>query len=47
MTASASIKTPQMTLPILADVNDEQADAFCKSVARVVMSEFVDKVVVT
>ena len=36
-----------MTLPILADVNDEQADAFCKSVARVVMSEFVDKVVVT
>ncbi|EMG49787.1 hypothetical protein SBY92_004773 [Candida maltosa Xu316] len=47
MTASASIKTPQMTLPILPDVNDDQADAFCKSVARVVMSEFVDRVVVT
>lgn len=47
MTASASIKTPQMTLPILNDVTDEQADAFCKSIARVVMSEFVDNVTVT
>ncbi|KAK6205186.1 alpha subunit of RNA polymerase I [Scheffersomyces amazonensis] len=47
MTASAAIKTPQMTLPILNDVNDEQADAFCKSVARVVLSEFIDKVTVT
>ncbi|RCK64250.1 hypothetical protein Cantr_10400 [Candida viswanathii] len=47
MTASASIKTPQMTLPILDDVNDAEADTFCKSVARVVLSEFVDKVIVT
>ncbi|KAK6459425.1 alpha subunit of RNA polymerase I [Scheffersomyces xylosifermentans] len=47
MTASAAIKTPQMTLPILNDVTDDQADAFCKSVARVVLSEFIDKVVVT
>ncbi|RLV94583.1 DNA-directed RNA polymerase I subunit [Spathaspora sp. JA1] len=47
MTASAAIKTPQMTLPILEDVSDEQADAFCKSVARVVLSEFIDKVTVT
>ncbi|ABN68025.2 alpha subunit of RNA polymerase I [Scheffersomyces stipitis CBS 6054] len=47
MTASAAIKTPQMTLPILDDVSDDQADAFCKSVARVVMSEFIDKVLVT
>ena len=47
MTASASIKTPQMTLPILDDVNDTEADTFCKSVARVVLSEFVDKVIVT
>ncbi|KAI5950805.1 RPA190 [Candida jiufengensis] len=47
MTASAAIKTPQMTLPILNDVTDEQADAFCKSIAKVVMSEFVDNVTVT
>ncbi|CAD1810725.1 RNA polymerase Rpb1, domain 5 family protein [Candida parapsilosis] len=47
MTASAAIKTPQMTLPILPDVSDEQADAFCKSIAKVVLSEFVDNVTVT
>lgn len=47
MTASAAIKTPQMTLPILKDVSDSTADAFCKSVARVVLSEFIDRVVVT
>ena len=47
MTASAAIKTPQMTLPILDDVTDEQADIFCKSKARVVLSEFIDKVTVT
>ncbi|EGW32330.1 DNA-directed RNA polymerase I 190 kDa polypeptide [Spathaspora passalidarum NRRL Y-27907] len=47
MTASAAIKTPQMTLPILDDVTDDQADAFCKSVARVVLSEFIDRVTVT
>lgn len=47
MTASAAIKTPQMTLPILDDVTDAQADAFCKSVARVLLSEFIDKVTVT
>jgi DNA-directed RNA polymerase I subunit RPA1 len=47
MTASSSIKTPQMTLPILPDVTDEQADSFCKSVGKVVFSEFIDKVIVT
>lgn len=47
MTASSAIKTPQMTLPILKDVNDEMADSFCKSVAKVVMSEFIDRVIVT
>ncbi|CAK9436049.1 uncharacterized protein LODBEIA_P06070 [Lodderomyces beijingensis] len=47
MTASAMIKTPQMTLPLLNDVSDEMADAFCKSIGRVVMSEFVDSVTVT
>ncbi|CUM67120.1 uncharacterized protein PRCAT00004809001 [Priceomyces carsonii] len=47
MTASASIKTPQMTLPILNDVNDDQADLFSKSVARVILSEFIDNITVT
>lgn len=47
MTASSAIKTPQMTLPILNDVTDEQADIFCKSKAKVIFSEFIDKVVVT
>lgn len=47
MTASASIKTPQMTLPILKDVSDDMADSFCKSVAKVKLSEFIDNVAVT
>ena len=47
MTASAAIKTPQMTLPILDDVTDSQADSFCKSAAKVVLSEFIDKILVT
>lgn len=47
MTASASIKTPQMSLPILEDVSDTMADSFCKSVAKVRLSEFIDKVTVT
>ncbi|QLQ81703.1 hypothetical protein HG537_0F04640 [Torulaspora globosa] len=46
MTASAAIKTPQMTLPIWNDVSDEQADTFCKSISKVLLSEVVDKVTV-
>lgn len=44
MTASASIKTPQMYLPILNDVTDEQAEIFCKSMAKIKFSEVVDYV---
>ena len=47
MTASAAIKTPQMTLPIIADVSDDQADVFAKSISKVLLSEVVDKVTVT
>ena len=47
MTASAAIKTPQMTLPIWNDVSDEQADTFCKSISKVLLSEVIDKVTVT
>ncbi|CDF90606.1 ZYBA0S07-04940g1_1 [Zygosaccharomyces bailii CLIB 213] len=47
MTASAAIKTPQMTLPVWKEVSDEQADTFCKSISKVLLSEVVDKVTVT
>ncbi|KAL3229701.1 Uncharacterized protein RNJ44_01837 [Nakaseomyces bracarensis] len=47
MTASAAIKTPQMTLPIWNDVSDETADTFCKSISKVILSEVIDKVNVT
>lgn len=46
MTASANIKTPQMLLPIKDEINDEQADAFAKSITRIVLSQLIDKVVV-
>ncbi|ODV63115.1 DNA-directed RNA polymerase I core subunit RPA190, partial [Ascoidea rubescens DSM 1968] len=46
MTASTSIKTPQMTLPILDDITDEQADAFRRSVDKVCLSQLIDKVTV-
>lgn len=42
MTASQHIKTPQMTLPLLKDVDNAAADAFCKSVTRLTLSEFIE-----
>ena len=47
MTASAAIKTPQMTMPIRDDVSDELADTFCKNITKVMLSEVIDKVQVT
>ncbi|CDO96408.1 unnamed protein product [Kluyveromyces dobzhanskii CBS 2104] len=47
MTASAAIKTPQMTMPIREDVSDELADTFCKNITKVMLSEVIDKVQVT
>lgn len=44
MTASAAIKTPQMTLPIWNDVSDDQARTFCKSISKVKLSEVIDNV---
>lgn len=44
MTAAEKIMTPQMTLPILDTINDDQADIFCRSVGRILLSEVVDKV---
>lgn len=46
MTASAAIKTPQMTLPIRDVVSDEQADVFCRGVTRILLSQFIDNVIV-
>lgn len=46
MTASAHIKTPQMTLPILTDITDDMADVFCKNVSRILLSQLIDKVTV-
>lgn len=47
MTASASIATPQMSLPILDDVDNSMADSFCKLIGKVHLSEFIDDVTVT
>jgi DNA-directed RNA polymerase I subunit RPA1 len=47
MTASAAIKTPQMSLPINDHVTDEQADVFCRGVTRILLSQFIDNVIVT
>lgn len=47
MTASAHIKTPQMTLPLRPDITDGQADAFCKGITKILLSELIDNVVVT
>lgn len=47
MTASAAIKTPQMTLPISDSVSDEQADVFCRGVTKILLSQFIDNVIVT
>lgn len=47
MTASAAIKTPQMSLPILPHVSNEQADIFCKATARIMLSQLTDHVIVT
>ncbi|GMM31841.1 DNA-directed RNA polymerase I core subunit [Martiniozyma asiatica (nom. inval.)] len=44
MTASASIKTPTMNLPLLKDIDDDSANAFCKSVTKINFSEFIDDV---
>ena len=41
MTASAAIKTPQMTLPLLDDIDNQQAELFCKNVTKIVLSEFL------
>lgn len=47
MTASAKIKTPQMVLPLRSDISDKDADIFAKGITRIMLSQLVDKVVVT
>lgn len=47
MTASASIKTPTMLLPLLSNVSTEEATHFCKHATRLTLAQIVDDVVVT
>lgn len=47
MTASASIKTPTMLLPLLSNVSTDQANHFCKHATRLTLAQIVDDVVVT
>src|SRR5205814_1794679 len=47
MIASHHIKTPNMTLPLLDHVTDEQVSCFAKDTSRLRMSEIMDNVVVT
>ncbi|BFZ55031.1 hypothetical protein PYCC9005_002069 [Savitreella phatthalungensis] len=44
MTASASIKTPTMTLKLLEGVSEERADGFAKDNSRVSLAQLVDDV---
>ncbi|GMM51811.1 DNA-directed RNA polymerase I core subunit [Starmerella bacillaris] len=46
MTASANIKTPQMSLQLQQDISDAAADAFAKSITKIVLSQLIDKVIV-
>ncbi|CAM0140636.1 hypothetical protein VKS41_006661 [Umbelopsis sp. WA50703] len=47
MTASATIKTPTMMLPLLPNVTDEKAKQFCKNASRLTLAQIVDDVIVT
>ena len=47
MTASRSIKTPNVTLPLHAGVTDEQADQLAKKLSCIVLAQLVDEIVVT
>ncbi|CAG8675523.1 15003_t:CDS:2, partial [Acaulospora colombiana] len=47
MTASQSIKTPLMTLPLLDSVSDREALKFCQKISKLTLAEVVDRMVVT
>lgn len=47
MTASASIATPSMTLTLVDERTEEEAEQFRKSINRLLVSELIDKVSVT
>ncbi|GAA6007137.1 hypothetical protein JCM11491_003019 [Sporobolomyces phaffii] len=46
MTASQDIKTPTMSLPIVASVSDRELKTFCQASTRLVLSQVVDDVTV-
>lgn len=47
MTASRTIKTPNVTLTMCSDVSDEEADRLAKRLSCVVLAQLVDEIVVT
>ncbi|KAG4305911.1 hypothetical protein PORY_000821 [Pneumocystis oryctolagi] len=47
LTAGLNIKTPTMTFQILDKVSDYEADMFAKNISRLVLSDVVDKIIVT
>ena len=47
MTASRSIKTPNITLTMRPATSDEEADQLVKRLSRVVLAQLVDEIIVT
>ncbi|CCG83927.1 protein of unknown function [Taphrina deformans PYCC 5710] len=47
MTASASIKTPTMSMKLLPEVKEEDAELFAKDQSRVLLSQLIESVEVT
>lgn len=45
--ANSNIKTPRMTFEILDKVSDYEAELFAKNISKLILSDLVDKVVVT
>jgi len=44
MTASTKPKTPNMTLPVLSNITDEQIADFCKRTSRLTLSQLIDTI---
>ncbi|KAG5437996.1 hypothetical protein PCANB_000343 [Pneumocystis canis] len=47
LTEGLNIKTPTMTFEILDKVSDHEAEVFAKNISKLVLSDLVDKIVVT
>ncbi|EMR09607.1 hypothetical protein PNEG_02190 [Pneumocystis murina B123] len=45
--ANSNIKTPRMTFEVLDKVSDYEAELFAKNISKLILSDLVDKVIVT